>query len=122
MKIRIVDSFIIGISILTIAAVSVAAYGGRSDASLLSIHAGGREYLYDLSDDRTVEVTGPLGTTIVKIDGREAAVIESPCINKICVKAGHIGNTGQWVACLPNGVLIEIVGGEIESDVDAVTF
>lgn len=58
---------------------------------------------------KTIPVKGPLGTTIVEVDGTRARVVSSPCPDKICVKMGWLEQVGDYSACLPNRVLIEMV-------------
>ena len=73
-----------------------------------------------LATDRTVEVTGPLGKTYVIIHDGEAHVSDSPCRAKICVRTGQISRTGQLIVCVPNKVVVRIIGQE-ELPYDAVT-
>jgi hypothetical protein len=75
---------------------------------------------YPLDRDRTVEATGPLGVTVIRIEGGEAKVIASPCPHKLCIKMGEIGSAGGVIACVPNEVVISI-GRGTRSDLDAVS-
>lgn len=43
---------------------------------------------------------------------KSIAFIESDCPNKVCIRSGRIKNTGQFVACLPNKILLKIVSEE----------
>ncbi|MBN2223561.1 MAG: NusG domain II-containing protein [Deltaproteobacteria bacterium] len=63
---------------------------------------------YPLSEDRTVEVQGPLGISTVIIEHREVYMADSPCSNKICIDMGHISEKGDSIICLPNRVYITI--------------
>ena len=60
---------------------------------------------------RTIQVEGPLGITVVEVDGARAHVVSSPCPDKICIRMGWLERAGDYAACLPNRVLVE-VGGE----------
>ncbi|GAK48874.1 hypothetical protein U14_00085 [Candidatus Moduliflexus flocculans] len=73
-----------------------------------------------LSKNQTFAVPGPLGTTIVEIHDGHVHVAESPCSNKLCVKTGRIHLTGQLIACLPNKVVVRIVGND-DAPYDALT-
>ena len=73
-----------------------------------------------LSKNRTIAVPGPLGTTVVEIHDGHVHVAESPCSNKLCVKTGRIHLTGQLIACLPNKVVVRIVGND-DAPYDALT-
>ena len=57
----------------------------------------------------TIEVPGPLGITVVELDGLRARVISSPCPDKICIKMGWLERPGDYAACLPNRVLAEVL-------------
>lgn len=110
------------VSILTVAAVSVFAFGDRSDPDAVSIETDDARFLYPLDQDRVVTVGGPIGDTLVEIRGNRARVIESPCRDKICILTGHLDATGAWTACLPNRVFVRIEGGIVGDGIDAQTF
>jgi hypothetical protein len=63
---------------------------------------------YPLSEDRTIEVQGPLGISTVVIANGEVYMADSPCTNKICIDMGHISEKGDSIICLPNRVYITI--------------
>jgi hypothetical protein len=65
---------------------------------------------FPLDEDRVVEVPGPLGITRVVISSGEVWVEQSPCREKICIKMGHKTRVGEQVVCIPNRVLVEVVG------------
>ena len=102
----------------------VTVYGGDIQPSLVSIESQGGTEVYPLDEERTVAVEGPLGTTLVQIDGEgAAAVVESPCPNKLCIQAGELSHHGDWSACMPNKVFVRIDGGAAAgSDVDAAVY
>ena len=85
-------------------------YTRQETSSRFLIQGSGRDWIFPLDAEETVEVPGPLGNTIVRIHDREAWVESSPCANQICVEAGHIHRQGVWIACLPNNVIIIIEG------------
>ena len=59
---------------------------------------------------------GPLGETVVAIEGGTARVLSSPCANQTCVAAGALTHGGQWTACLPNEVMVRISGEAASRD------
>jgi hypothetical protein len=103
---------------------AVTVYGSDVQPSLVSIESQGGTEVYPLDEERTVGVEGPLGTTHVHVDGEgSAAVIESPCPNKLCIQAGELSHRGDWSACMPNKIFVRIDGGSAsESDVDAAVY
>lgn len=61
---------------------------------------------------KTIDVAGPIGITVVEIDGLRAHVVSSPCPDKLCVKMGWLERPGDYAACLPNRVLAEVLSPE----------
>ena len=121
MELKALDFAAIALALAVIALVSVRAYAGRSAAAAAHLRGPGREWVFPLDADRTVSVPGPLGDTVVSISAGEVRVLSSPCRNQICVRAGAIARSGQWIACLPNLVSVDIQG-ESNRSVDAVSF
>jgi len=68
-------------------------------------------FLYPLTEDRTIDAKGPLGTTHVHVAQNRVWVHDSPCTNKVCLAMGVIDHSGQYVACLPNRIFVRITGG-----------
>ncbi len=118
-RIKALDVLIVAASLVALIVLSVLVYGGAASETLV-ITADTGEWVYPLSVSRTVEVPGKLGVTVVTIDHGQARIIDSPCVNKLCVASPPIGKTGQWSACLPNGVFIRIEGAKKTDDIDAV--
>ena len=75
---------------------------------------------YSLTRNQTVNVSGPLGNTVVRINNKNVRVLSSPCPYKQCVRMGPIGADGGVIACVPNKVVISVVNGE-RNDLDAVS-
>ena len=72
-----------------------------------------------LTTDQTTQVKGPLGLTEVEVKKGQARIIRSPCNNKVCIKSGYIRYADRLAACIPNRVVVRIVG-ETHRGVDAV--
>jgi hypothetical protein len=109
MKLKALDIAAIVISLAAVAAFSIAAYSG-GDAGQVVVEASGIRYRFPISTDRVERFTGPRGETIVEISGGTVRVVDSPCPDKICVAAGAISRTGQFIACLPNRVSVTLEG------------
>ena len=73
-----------------------------------------------LHTNQTLAVPGPLGKTVVIIHDGTVHVSESPCSAKICIKMGEISHVGQLIVCVPNKIVIRVIGDE-ELPYDAVT-
>ena len=72
-----------------------------------------------LSLNRIVHVTGPIGETEVEIKDGKARVRKSPCNKKLCIKFGYIQYADRFAACLPNRVVVRVLGGA-HRGIDAV--
>ncbi len=92
----------------------------HSKGNTVNITVDGNEVIEtDTNADKTFSVKGVLGITEVEIKDGQVRVIDSPCDNKTCVKAGWISRSYQTILCIPNHVVIEIIDNSKE--IDAVT-
>ncbi len=104
-----------------IAAAAVTAYTGGVGGTFLRVQSPSGEYVYDLDTDADLEFEGPIGITRVEIADGKAKVVSSPCREQICVNSGPLKDGGDWNACLPNRILLEVTG-EDKADVDAFSY
>lgn len=80
-------------------------------ASKVQIRAGDQVFsTLSLNQNRTVEVPGPLGYTVVAIDNGRARVASDPSPRQYCVHQGWLTQAGQVAMCLPNQVSVELIG------------
>jgi hypothetical protein len=102
-------SFFLALGIIFLALIPV--YGGAGDEERINVKGREGTWVFPRNAEETVAVPGPLGDTVVEIRGGQARVLSSPCQNQTCVSAGAIRSHGQWVACLPNRVLVSVESG-----------
>lgn len=73
-------------------------------------------------EDRTFSI--PQDKNVVLHLYRDGAIafVKSDCPDKVCIHAGKLRTTGQFAACLPNGIVIKIVpvDGQSSDDADLV--
>ncbi len=122
MRFKLFDYIIIFLSISFTAAAGMYVYTGGEGPLRVRIRSEENVYVYPLDEDREVAVEGPIGTTYVHIHDGHAAVVESPCPNKLCIQAGELNENGDWSACMPNKVFVQIEGGQRTSEVDVTTY
>ena len=82
-------------------------------------------YRYVLSEDRVLSVEGRLGLTVFEIREGSVSVLSDPGPRKISVHHRPIARNGEWIASLPNQILLTIVADDKEptsSAVDDVAF
>jgi len=66
--------------------------------------------LYQEGRDEYFDVQGVNGITKLHLSGDRVRVVESACPDKICVHTGWTDNPAKPIACLPNRVIVKIVG------------
>ena len=72
-----------------------------------------------LNQDQITHVKGPLGLTEIEVKKGRARIVSSHCKNKVCIKSGYIRYADRLAACIPNRVVVRIVG-KSHRGVDAV--
>lgn len=93
---------------------------GGSQARTVLIRAGGKPFReLSLLHRQRVAVPGPLGVTVVEVDGGRARIASDPSPRQYCVRQGWLSQAGQVAICLPNATSIELVG---EARYDSLNF
>jgi hypothetical protein len=112
----------LAVSITILSAVFV--YAGTGSPLRVTIKGAGETWLFSLDSRELIAVPGPLGDTVVEVREGKVRVLASPCDNQTCVAARAIRSHGQWIACLPNKVLVSIEGnaGETQDELDAAVW
>jgi hypothetical protein len=94
---------------------------GSGEARLVRIEgAAGFETTVRLDRDAEIDVPGPLGTTIVRVEAGAVRVASSPCRQQICVGMGAARKAGAVIVCVPNEVVVRVLGDTDEVH-DALT-
>ncbi len=80
---------------------------------------------YDLNPSdgkpQTIEIKiGGVVTNILVIEDGKADVTEADCPDKLCVNQKAISVTGETIVCLPNKVVVEVIGDTGEADFDTI--
>ena len=94
----------------SLALIGFSAFAMPGSAQSVTIQGAYGSWVYPLDAEEQVVVQGPLGDTVVEIHNKTVAVIASPCPGQTCIAQGHIDSEGQWIACLPNNVIVMIEG------------
>ena len=106
--------------ILTVVAVALIAFILwmllRPSGQFVRVSVDGSEIAsYSLSKNAEYSIDVLGHNTLVIQDG-SAYISEADCPDHLCIKQGRISSGGQSIVCLPNKVVVEIVGGETEWD------
>ena len=92
---------------------------------MVRIISYGEEYgTYPLEEDAEIEIKREGHHNVVIIQNGIVHMDYSNCKNQICVHTGEISDKGETIVCLPNYVIVEIIGtgegGEEDESVDAI--
>ncbi|MDR2156971.1 MAG: NusG domain II-containing protein [Clostridiales Family XIII bacterium] len=98
--------------------------GSYTNEANVRVTANGALYgVYPIGGTREIVVKGIYENRIViERDGGKMQVrmADATCPGKDCVRHAPVNLSGQCIVCLPNRLLVEIVGGE--NDFDAFTY
>ena len=100
-----------------VAAVPLARSSG-SELQVRVISGGEVVGIYPLDIDIEIEVSRDERLNIVSIKDNKVHMDSSNCKNQICVYTGEISHSGETIVCLPNYVIVEIIGSEEGGDGD----
>ena len=85
-------------------------YGGVAGETV-RISVGGTTYgTYDLNKDAIIDVTVNGHHNVVEIKDGAVFITDADCPDQLCIRQGAISNTSQSIVCLPNKVVIELIG------------
>jgi hypothetical protein len=84
------------------------------------VDARGKEMIVPMTDNRRLEIEGPLGVSVIEIHDGAVRFVSSPCTAKLCIHAGWLRSGNDFTACLPNRVSVAVIGGP--SGYDSVVF
>ena len=105
--------------IAAFSAVAAEQYGGRR---MLQIEAPAGRFMYDFGEHiESFDLGSEVGCEL-RLTGSQAWVERSDCPFQVCVQMGRIERPGQWIACIPHGVFVKVVGTAEGDTVDAQTW
>ena len=112
---------VVGLLVATLA-LTLVLFTTRSSGDMVEVSVDGQVVAtFPLSEDLEYTITGVGGgeNYLVIKDG-EAFLTDATCPDKLCVHMGHISQVGQSIICLPNKVVVTIVGDKKDEGYDAV--
>ncbi len=74
------------------------------------IHKGQVLLELNLNKDQRVTLKGDRGPVVVQVKNRAIRIIESECQSQFCIKSGAISRVNQIIVCVPNRIVIKILG------------
>ena len=88
---------------------------GKSGGSALVYHDGELIKTIDLSIDNKYVVSGDNGDVVIVVSGGKIKVDEENSPLHLCSKQGYISNTYESIVCLPNKIVINISGDDLDA-------
>ncbi len=110
------DAVIALAGVALIAALSMNIYSGGA-ARVVRVTQGSHDPVdYPAREHRKFSVSGPLGETVIEIRDGRARVLQSPCLRKLCIRAGWLEDAGDVTVCVPNRVSVALLGSDPRFD------
>jgi hypothetical protein len=107
------DLAVLALGASLVGASYAAFWGDRTEGTQAAVFVGREQVAaLDLSVPSAHEILGRIGLSQLRVEGGRVRFIDSPCPGRICVHSGWLARTGEVAACLPNGVVVEVLGGE----------
>lgn len=124
MKKRFGKNDIIFIVVLFLIAIVIWFVGNRMFAkqgSFVQVSIDGELYgTYELDKKQTVDIKiNGKTTNILQIEDGRADMISADCPDQLCVHQNSISKENQTIVCLPNKVVVEVIGAD-KAEYDAV--
>jgi hypothetical protein len=118
---RIGDGLLIALVLLSFAlSIIIMKRSNATDLTVFIMLSNETVYRLPLRTAQHVVLLGPLGETVVELDGHTARITRAPCPQKWCMKMGRIRYSGQCLVCIPNRIIVQ-VNGKGRSRLDGVT-
>jgi hypothetical protein len=93
----------------------------QKTGSTVEIHVQGKVVgQFDITNDQTIQLEGPIGTTSVQIKDHHVSITHSDCKQQICVRRGKVSKAGDCIVCIPNQVVIKIISKK-KTNLDVIT-
>lgn len=107
------DKLVLFLATIFVAGLYAVMWSSPDQADFAQITVDGKEQqLVSLAADRLIGTQGVSGVSELEINHGRIRFLHSPCPNQICVHTGWLQHGGEFAACLPNRVAIEIVGNK----------
>ncbi|MBQ3319478.1 MAG: NusG domain II-containing protein [Spirochaetia bacterium] len=116
LSIKPADFLFFALSVILIAMSLIALSGNSEGTPMAVIRVKDTEYIYPLNQPRELEFMGELEKAHLVIHDGCIEFVDSPCRDKICIHMGQARKDGDFLACLPNRIIVTIVGGHSDTD------
>ena len=115
------DWLLIATAICSLPFLYIHFWSRQGPAAYLRVQSGNSEaVVMPMYPDRRLTLEGPLGNSTVELRDGQARFLDSPCTGKVCIHSGWLNSTGEFAACLPNRISIQLLG--MHPRFDAINF
>lgn len=104
------DVVLVAAVLLTAAGLLVARPGGGTPRAARVQVGDEVVHVLPLEEEARVEVAGPVGVSRVAVAAGRVRVLDSPCVQRICVRRGWLGEVGEVAVCVPNRLVVRVEG------------
>jgi hypothetical protein len=95
-------------------------HGSDPGETVRIVAAGHNPVSLPLDRNQRLSVQGAIGTSVIEVRNGKARFVSSPCAGKVCIHSGWLHSGGEFAACLPNRISIEIAG--VHNKYDSLNF
>lgn len=93
----------------------------NNKSSKVIIDSYNKSLRFDLNIDKDIIIEGLLGESKILIKDNHIQFLESPCRDKLCVKAGILKNSP--LICMPNGIIIRFKNNfDKDTEIDSIVW
>ncbi|MEO5573288.1 MAG: NusG domain II-containing protein [Gammaproteobacteria bacterium] len=116
-RITVADCAVIALALALLPYLYLTYWGAATQGAQARILRGGEQIaLVSLHEHKRLSIEGELGTSELEIKDGKIRFINSPCRNQQCVHSGWVSLGGDFIACLPNRISVQVVGREPRFD------
>ncbi len=108
MWLRPADAVIVLLAVLAVGLLARALWQPSEPPQWVEIRTPTTTTKLDLTMDTEAIFPGTLGPSVILVEEGRARFSSSPCRNRVCIVSGWLRRTGDFAACIPNGVSIRI--------------
>ncbi|HLA74843.1 MAG TPA: NusG domain II-containing protein [Gammaproteobacteria bacterium] len=111
------DLVILALTLALLPYLYISYWGDAVQGEQARILVAGKEFaVVSLHDEQRLSVPGALGSSVLEIRAGKVRFADSPCHGKQCVHSGWLALGGEFAACLPNRISVQVVGREPRFD------
>lgn len=84
------------------------------------VSTNGERILLDLTVDGHYRIRGRQGESVIEVAEGRVRFIESTCRHRVCIATGWLDADGDFAACAPNGVALQVRG--LDGGYDGISY